>query len=109
MTVGLKRRDGGAISPCKRGYCGEIYKKRYDGLTERFGKAKARLEEVTAVISDKSNRQATIEDFLKELQAMDGMVTEFDPMLWVSLVDFVTVYSKDDVQVTFKDGTEIRA
>ena len=25
MTVGLKRRDGGAISPCKRGYCGEIY------------------------------------------------------------------------------------
>ena len=40
---------------------------------------------------------------------MDGMVTEFDPMLWVSLVDFVTVYSKDDVQVTFKDGTEIQA
>ena len=85
------------------------YQKRYDGLTERFGKAKARLEEVTAVISDKANRQATIEDFLKELQAMDGMVTEFDPMLWVSLVDFVTVYSKDDVQVTFKDGTEIQA
>ena len=31
-----------------------------------------------------------------------------DTMLWVSLVDFVTVYSKDDVQVTFKDGTEIQ-
>ena len=85
------------------------YQKRYDGLTERFGKAKARLEEVTAVISDKANRQATIEDFLRELQLLDGMITEFDPMLWVSLVNFVTVYSKDDVRVTFKDGTEIRA
>ena len=85
------------------------YQKRYDGLTERFGKAKTRLEEVTAAISDKATRQATIKDFLKELQAMDGMVTEFDPMLWVSLVDFVTVYSKDDVRVTFKDGTEIQA
>ena len=85
------------------------YQKRYDGLTERFGKAKTRLEKVTAAISDKATRQATIKDFLKELQAMDGMVTEFDPMLWVSLVDFVTVYSKDDVQVTFKDGTEIQA
>ena len=85
------------------------YQKRYDGLTERFGKAKARLEEVTAAISDKTTRQATIEDFLLELRSLDGLVTEFDPMLWVSLVDFVTVYSKGDVRVTFKDGTEIQA
>ena len=85
------------------------YQKRYDGLTERFGKAKARLEEVTAVISDKATRQATIEDFLRELQSLDGLVAEFDPILWVSLVDFITVRSKDDVRVTFKDGTEIQA
>ena len=85
------------------------YQKRYDGLTERFGKAKARLEEVTAVISDKATRQATIEDFLRGLQSLDGLVTEFDPMLWVSLVDFITVRSKDDVRVTFKDGTEVNA
>jgi hypothetical protein len=85
------------------------YQKYYDGLTERFGKAKARLEEVTVAISDKATRQATIEDFLKELQTLDGMITEFDPMLWVSLVDFVTVYSKGDVRVTFKEGTEIQA
>ena len=85
------------------------YQKRYDGLTERFNKTKARLDTVTATISDKQARQATIEDFLKDLQVLDGMVTEFDPMLWVSLVDFVTVYSKADVRVTFKDGTEIQA
>jgi len=85
------------------------YQERYDGLTERFGKAKARLEEVTAVISDKATRQATIEDFLRGLQSLDGLVTEFDPMLWVSLVDFITVRSKDDVRVTFKDGTEVNA
>ena len=85
------------------------YQKRYDGLTERFGKAKARLEEVTAVISDKANRQATIEAFLADLQKQEGLVTEFSPALWYSLVDFMTVYNKDDVRVTFKDGTEIRA
>ena len=85
------------------------YQKRYDSLTERFGKAKARFEEVTTAISDKATRQATIEDFLKELQVLNGMVTKFDPMLWVSLVDFITVHSKSDVRITFKDGTEIRA
>ncbi len=34
-------------------------------------------------------------------------LTEFDEGLWGTLVDFMTVYSKDDISVTFKDGTEI--
>ena len=85
------------------------YQKRYDGLTERFDKAKARLDSVTEEISDKQTRKATIEAFLDDLKQQDGLVTEFAPTLWYSLVDFVTVYSKDDVRVTFKDGTEIQA
>ena len=84
------------------------YQKRYDSLTERFDKAKTRLEAVTGEISDKQERQATIEAFLDELRRLD-IVTEFQPVLWYSLVDFMTVYSKDDVRVTFKDGTEIQA
>jgi hypothetical protein len=84
------------------------YQKRYDGLTERFNKTKSRLDTVTATISDKQARQATIEAFLDELRRLD-VVTEFQPALWYSLVDFMTVYSKDDVRVTFKDGTEIQA
>lgn len=64
------------------------YQKNYDALAERFGKAMARLEKVTAAISDKTTRQATIEDFLQELRLLDGMITEFDPMsgsaLWIS-------------------------
>lgn len=84
------------------------YQKRYDGLTARFNKAKSRLDTVTVTISDKQARQATIETFLDELRRLD-IVTEFQPALWYSLVDFMTVYSKDDLRVTFKDGTEIKA
>ena len=84
------------------------YQKRYNGLTDRFDKAKTRLEAVTGEISDKQARQATIETFLDELKRLDG-VTEFQHALWYSLADFMTVYSKDDVRVTFKDGTEIKA
>lgn len=83
------------------------YQKRYNGLTDRFDKAKTRLEAVTGEISDKQARQATIEAFLDELKRLDG-VTEFQHALWYSLADFMTVYSKDDVSVTFKDGTEIQ-
>jgi hypothetical protein len=82
------------------------YKKNYGSLTERYEKAKARLEVVKEVISDKQMRQATIEAFLDELKRLDG-VTEFQPALWYGLADHMTVYSKEDVRVTFKDGTGI--
>lgn len=86
----------------------EEYQKRYDGLTARFDKAKARLEMVEAAIKDKQSRQATIEAYLETLKTQDTLVEKFEPALWCGLLDFVTVYSKDDVWFTFKDGTEIR-
>lgn len=45
--------------------------------------------------------------FAKALKAQDAAVREFDEGLWMTLVDFMTVYGKDDIGVTFKDGTEI--
>ena len=85
------------------------YKKRYDGLVERFDKAKARLDEVAEQISEKKARGERIEAFIADLGKQDGLITEFDKRLWYSLVDFATVYKEDDVRFTFKDDTSIRA
>lgn len=84
------------------------YQKRYNALTERFEKVKTRLDNVTEEIRDKEVRQATIEAFLNELKDLEG-VAEFQPALWYSLADFMTIYTKDDVRIKFKDGTEIRS
>ncbi len=35
-------------------------------------------------------------------------VDYFDEDAWYALVDFLTVYSKDDVRFTFKNGLEIQ-
>ena len=45
--------------------------------------------------------------FFNKLQRQSGLITEFNQVLWRSLVDHVTVYSKDKITVTFRDGTEI--
>ena len=34
------------------------------------------------------------------------MVTEFDEGLWGTLLDFMIVYNKKNIAVTFKDGAE---
>ncbi len=44
------------------------YQKRYDGLTQRFDKAKARLEAVAAEIHEKKNQRASCEAFLKAFE-----------------------------------------
>ena len=85
------------------------YQKRYDAPTARFDKTKAQLEMAEAAIKDNQSRRTTIEAYLETLKAQDTLVERFDPSLWCALLDFVTVYSKEDVRFTFKDGTEIRA
>ena len=67
-----------------------------------------RQETLDDTIRSKQSRRATIEAFLETL-AQAALVDKFETSLWCGLVDFVTVYNKDDVRFTFKNGQEIRA
>ena len=49
----------------------------------------------------------TMAAFLAELKNQDELLTDFDPLLWHSLVDCVTVLDKENVQITFKNGITI--
>ena len=84
------------------------YQKRYDGLVPRFDKANARHTEVTDLIAKRTGRRCQIETYLKELRSREPL-TEFRETDWLAMVDYITVHSKDDIRVTFKDGTEIKA
>lgn len=84
------------------------YQSKYNNLIERFDVVRTQLDEVTRKINDKLNRKKGIEEFLDQLKSQSDLVTEFEPFIWASLVDYVTVYSKDDIRFTFKDGTEIQ-
>jgi glutathionyl-hydroquinone reductase len=86
----------------------EEYQKRYDVLVQRFDDAKSKLAKVTVQIKDKVTRLANIETFIADLSKQGDLLTDFDPLLWHSLVDFINVYGKDEIQFTFKDGSEIK-
>ena len=84
------------------------YQKRYDALVARFDKAKGRQTEVTDLIAERKARKHQIESYLNELRGRDPL-TEFRETDWLARVDYITVHSKNDIRVTFKDGTEIKA
>lgn len=85
------------------------YQKRYDGLTQRFGKAKAQLEEVMEEIQNRKIPRGNYEAFLKAFEKLPGELTEFTTDAWNSLADYATVYGADDIRFTFKNGQEIKA
>lgn len=82
------------------------YEKHYKTLIERFEKAENKYKEVSTAIIEKQARKEQVELFLKDLQKTDLMTT-FDEDVWHSLVSCITVYNKDGIRFTFKDGTEL--
>ena len=44
----------------------------------------------------------------RSLQKQKELLTDFDEDLWYSLIEYVTVFDKEDIRFTFKDGTEIK-
>ena len=84
------------------------YQRRYDGLVQRFDTTKEDLEKVSGQIKEKVTRRQTMAAFLDELKKQDELLTDFDPLLWHSLSEFITVYAKDDIRFTFKNSTELK-
>lgn len=80
-----------------------------DGLAGRFNRAKARLPEVSQAITERQAKREKIGRFVSCLEQMDGPLTAFNEDDWYSLVDYATVYSREDIRFTFKNGMEIKA
>ena len=87
----------------------EEYSIRYEALSARFQETKDKYDAVTAEITQRGIRRREFGRFIHSLEALPDMVTEFSEELWGSLVDHVTVYSKDNIVFTLTSGMEIKA
>ena len=67
-------------------------------IVKRFDDAKAKYDAVRAEMDDKRIRRAVVEQFLTNLGKRRSLLTEFELEAWHSLVDFVTVYSLEDIR-----------
>lgn len=84
----------------------EEYQKRYDGLVQRYETTKKEYDELIDKIEQKEAHGERMRQFIKTLKDQDGIITEFDDVLWGSMVELVTI-GREKRSVTFKDGTEI--
>ena len=83
------------------------YQKRYDDVVKRYENAKTAYEETVRKIEAQTVKASMLTSFSRELRKQESVLEEFDEGLWGTLVDFMTVHSRKDIEVTFKDGTTI--
>ncbi len=85
------------------------YQKRYNELVRRYDIKKDEHDKISEMIAKKKAKAEILKGFIKKLQKQERLIDEFDTALWSSLVDFITVFNKEDIRITFKDGVEIKA
>ena len=89
------------------------YNQEYSELVNRYEKIKIKYDQICDTMKQRTSRGQQLERFIENLQKQEFISIEFisifDKRLCCSLVDFITVNEKDDIWVTFKDGTEIKA
>ena len=84
------------------------YQMQYNELVSHYDDVKGRHTATEKAIRERQAKAERLEAFAEALESQSKRLTEFDEGLWGTLVDFMTVYSKEDISVTFKDGTEIQ-
>ncbi len=60
-------------------------------------------------ITERQAKRERTGRFISRLEKLDSPLTAFYEDDWYSLVDYATVYSREDIRFTFKNGMEIKA
>ena len=84
------------------------YQEQIAVLEARLNQAEAKKAEVIAEITRRQAKRQEIDQHFQHLRKLN-LLTEFRDDDWLAMVDCMTVHRKDEVWVTFKDGSKIKA
>ena len=84
----------------------EEYNSRCKSLDERYLRCIDLYEQLSAEKQRRLRMKDDMKRFINTLKRSD-LITEFTPESWHALAECITVYAKDDIRVTFRNGTTI--
>ena len=79
----------------------------YEGILSQMAECRKAISETAARILEAKKRKVEIEAFMESLAQQDRIHC-FEESQFRALVDHITVYSRTDIRVTFKNGMEIK-
>lgn len=80
---------------------------RYNAYVEKYETLKKRHNALAAKRESRKEKAKAIDRFVQTVKSRDGLLTEFDPHLWMMTVEKVTITEDGKMRFRFFDGTEI--
>jgi len=85
----------------------ETYREKYSELAVQYEDLKETLAGFEAEKQAKLIRRQKIQSFLDKLRGVDGLMLTFEEAIFKAMTERMTVFSKRDISVTFRDGHEV--
>lgn len=85
----------------------EEYEEKYKALAASYENIKKNVEVINEKRLERSAKKEKILEFIKELEAKESLITEFDEEVWKGTVEKVVVNSDEKITFVFKDGREL--
>ena len=83
------------------------YQAKYEDPKRFYDEKQAALAKVEGKLKKMQATKADIKFCLKQLQKQDRLLQTFDEQSFCALVDHITVFSKEDIRITFRNSSEI--
>lgn len=83
------------------------YISRYNSLVERHEKAQSRYDNLQKKRERRLIQADIMSGFLFAITELDTLQLQFDPVLWHTTVDHVTVYADERLVFHFKNGSDV--
>lgn len=83
------------------------FNSRYNGYVEKYEALKERYDSLAAERERKTEMAKAIDRFIHTVESRDGLLTKFDPHLWLTTIEKVTIASDGKMLFCFFDETEV--
>jgi len=83
------------------------YYERYTSLVDRYEEIGEQIAILEQKRMEREARAKEIQSYLRTIISQNGELAQFDPRVWVEVVEQVTVFHDGRVAFRFKDGREI--
>lgn len=85
----------------------DTYQKKYSNLVERHDVLVSEIESIEKQLLEAARHQKGLKEFLGTLNQQSELISEFDDMLWETMVDKVEISHNRIVTFTLKNGSEV--
>ena len=85
----------------------EEFRKKYDEMVAKYNSLISQRDAIQSQIDEKIDRREKIGRFIRQVEALPALITEFDAALWAALIESVTIETDGRIVFHLTCGTEV--